>query len=97
MLKGYWIVRLDVTSPDAYAQYASSTPAILSAFGGRFLARGGRHEVVEGSARARNTVIEFPNYEAALACYRSPEYQAVREKRLGAAQIDIVVIEGYQG
>ena len=44
-------------------------------FGARFLVRGGKFETVEGASRARNVVLEFPDYATALACYRSPEYQ----------------------
>ena len=63
-------------------------------FNGRFLVRGGRHEVVEGHQRARTVVIEFPSYDAALACYRSADYQAAVALRKGKAECDLVVIEG---
>ena len=52
---------------------------------------------VEGESRARNVVIEFPSYEAALACWDSPEYQAAKTKRDGHATAEIIVIEGYEG
>jgi uncharacterized protein (DUF1330 family) len=42
-------------------------------------------------------VIEFPSYEVALACYRSPEYQRALELRSSASTADIIVIEGYEG
>ena len=42
-------------------------------------------------------LIEFPSYEVALACWNSPEYQAARECRVGAATADVIVIEGYDG
>ena len=66
-------------------------------FGGRFLVRGGGFEAVSGSSRARNVVIEFPSYDQALACWNSPEYQAARAKQEGGAEIDLIVIEGYDG
>ena len=97
MLKGYWIVRLDVTDPDVFTRYAAATPAVLGKYGARFLARGGNHESVEGTPRSRNAVIEFPSYEAALACYRSAEYQALREVRRSAAVIDLEIVQGYDG
>jgi uncharacterized protein (DUF1330 family) len=53
--------------------------------------------VTEGRARSRTVVIEFPSYEAALACYRSPDYQAAKALRLGKGNIDLLVIEGYGG
>jgi uncharacterized protein (DUF1330 family) len=42
-------------------------------------------------------VIEFPDYQAALACYRSPEYQHAITLRQGHAVADIAVVEGYDG
>jgi uncharacterized protein (DUF1330 family) len=42
-------------------------------------------------------VLEFPSYQAALACYRSPGYQAAKKLRDGKAEFDLVVVEGYDG
>ena len=68
-----------------------------SKFGGRFLVRGGRFEAVDGASRQRNVVIEFPTYEAALACWNSPEYQHAYKLRGNASVGDTVVVEGYDG
>ncbi len=54
-------------------------------------------KIPEGTARSRNVVIEFPDYAAALACYRSPEYQANIKVRQPHAVLDIIIIEGYDG
>jgi uncharacterized protein (DUF1330 family) len=97
MAKGYWIVRVDVTDPEAYKAYVAANAAAFRKFGARFLARAGKFEVVEGEGRSRNVVIEFNDYATALACYHSPEYAAAKALRMGAASIDIVVIEGYDG
>lgn len=95
MPKAYWIARVDVTDPDAYAGYMALGPAALVAGGGRLLARGGRAVALEGPApRQRNVVIEFDSMEAALACHASPAYRAAREKRAGAAEVEIVIVEG---
>ena len=75
MAKGYWIARVDVKNEERYKPYAAANPAIFKKYGGRFLVRGGKFDAAEGSTRARNVVIEFPDYAAALACYRSPEYK----------------------
>ena len=53
--------------------------------------------MIEGKLRSRAVVIEFPSYEAALACYRSPEYQAAKALRQGKAEADLVVIEAIDG
>lgn len=97
MAKGYWIARVDVNDADAYQNYVKANAAAFSKFGARFLVRGGGYRIAEGEARARNVVIEFPTYEAALTCWDTPEYQAAKAKRDGHAVADIVIIEGYDG
>ena len=97
MAKGYWVVRGEVSDPEAYKSYVAANAAAFRKFGARFLVRAGKHEVVEGEGRSRNVVIEFPDYAAALACYHSGEYAAAKALRLRAAKIDITVIEGYDG
>ena len=97
MAKGYWIARVDVLNEDAYKIYAVNNPAIFREFGGRFLVRTGKFECPEGTSRTRNVVIEFPDYAAARACYESPEYRDNMKNRLGASEIDIIIVEGYDG
>ena len=96
MPKGYWIGRVDVSNEEGYAPYIAANGAIFKAFGARPLVRGGRYEAVEGSSRARNVVIEFKDFETALACYRSPEYQANIKVRQPHAIADLIVIEGFE-
>ena len=97
MAKGYWIGRVDVHNEEGYKPYAEANAAIFKKFGARYLVRAGKFECPEGAARSRNVVIEFPNYETALACYNSPEYQENLKVRQPHSDADIVVIEGYDG
>lgn len=97
MAKGYWIARVDVHDAQAYRAYLDANGAVFRQFGARFLVRGGQNELVEGQGRERNVVLEFPSYEQALACYRSPEYQPVKALRAVASEADILIIEGYDG
>ena len=97
MAKGCWIARVDVKNEEGYKPYAAANPAIFKKFGGRFLVRAGKFDAAEGNNRTRNIVIEFPDYAAALACYRSPEYQENIKVRLPHASVDLIVIEGYDG
>ncbi len=94
MKKGYWIVRADVSDMTKFSDYASKTPEALGKYKGQFLVRAGQQKIVEGQSRARNSVIEFPSYKDALDCWNSEEYQNARQIRIGAAELDIVVIEG---
>jgi len=97
MAKGYWVGRVDVTDPEAYKLYVAANGRAFVKYGARFLIRGGQFEAVEGENRSRNVVIEFPSYQAALDCYRSPEYAEAMAHRLPAGVADIIVIEGYDG
>ena len=97
MAKGYWIARVDVHDDEAYKPYALANPAIFKKFGGRFVVRGGKFEAPEGKPRSRNVVIEFPDYAAALACYHSPEYQENLKIRQPHSEIELLIIEGYDG
>src|SRR5580658_195483 len=97
MAKGYWIGRVDVHNEEGYKPYAAANPAIFKKFGGKFVVRAGKFENPEGSSRPRNVVIEFPDYAAALACYNSPEYQANIKVRQPHSNLDIIIIEGYDG
>src|SRR5262249_53445495 len=97
MAKGYWVCAGDVTNPEGYKAYQEANAVAFRKFGGKFLVRGGKMEAVENKLRSRAVVIEFPSYDAALACYKSPEYQKARVLRLPHGTIDIVVVEGYEG
>jgi len=97
MAKGYWIVRVDVADQERYKAYVAANAAPLSKYGARFLVRAGRFENPEGASRGRNAVIEFPSYQAALDCWKSPEYQDAIKLRQPVSTIDLIVIEGYEG
>ena len=93
-MNAYWISHVDVTDADTYAKYAEIAGRAVAEFGGRFLARGGRYETLEGVARARNVIAEFPSMEAALACYRSETYAKALEYARVSATRDVVIVEG---
>lgn len=93
-MKGYWIVKGDVTNPEGFKNYTALTPDVIAKFDGKFLVRAGEHKVVEGESRTRNTVIEFPSYQKAMECWESQDYQEAKKQRLGHANFDIVIIQG---
>lgn len=97
MAKGYWIAHVDVADAAAYKNYVAANAAAFSKYGAKFLVRAGRYELVEGATRSRQVVIEFADYETALACYRSPEYQLAKSLRDAASHGDLVIAEGYDG
>ena len=94
MAKGYWIARVDVKDAERYKDYVSTARPAFEKFGANFLARGGEYHGLEGVARSRNVVIEFPSIQAALDCYNSPEYQAAKTIRQTVADAEMVIVEG---
>ena len=97
MSKGYWVAHVDVDDMETYKNYIAANAEPFSAYGARFLVRGGSREVREGAARARTVVIEFPSYEQALACYESEGHQKAKAMRDPVSLGDLVIIEGYDG
>ena len=94
MPKGYVISRVDITNAEAYSRYAAAATKAIADHGGKPLARGGRWEALEGRARARNVVLEFESYEAARRYFPSEQSQAARALREGAAEMEMVLVEG---
>ena len=94
MPKGYVIGHITVTDSESYPKYGKLAEEALVKFGGRFLARGGCCDQVEGNGRPRNVILEFESYEAATNYYHSPEYQAAAKIRQGCGECDMVVVEG---
>jgi uncharacterized protein (DUF1330 family) len=97
MAKAYVVAHVDVHDEEGYKPYMAANPAIFKKFGGRFIVRGGKFNAVEGQSRSRNVVIEFPDYETAMAWYNSPEYQANIKVRQPHSTADVIIIEGYDG
>jgi uncharacterized protein (DUF1330 family) len=95
-MPAYLIVDAAVTDPEQYEQYKAASPGAIAAGGGRFLVRGGELAVLEGDwSPTRVVVVEFENLEAAKAFYESPEYQAAIKLREGAAEFNMIAVEGF--
>ena len=94
MPKGYWIARVDVRDTERYKDYVAAGKPAFEKYGANFLARGGAYVQLEGTARARNVVIEFPSLQHAVDCYNSPEYQIAAKIRHEIADSEMVVVEG---
>jgi uncharacterized protein (DUF1330 family) len=94
-MPAYLIVETDITDPEQYEQYKAASPAAIAAFGGRFVVRGGDLAVLEGEwTPKRLVVVEFDDLETAKRFYESPEYQAAIKLREGAANLNMVAVEG---
>jgi uncharacterized protein (DUF1330 family) len=98
-MPAYWIARSRIVEPVAYKRYTDRVPAIISKFGGKVLARGGKYRIMEGPEKFhRFVVIEFPTLEQAVACFESPDYQeAAAFRRAGAGEVENVIVESGDG
>jgi uncharacterized protein (DUF1330 family) len=97
-MPAYIIGDVTVTDPDRYKDYAAHTEASLAPFGGRFIARGGPSEVLEGSWEpGRLVVIEFPDADSARGWYASDAYREILPIRHEASTGSLVLVEGYGG
>jgi uncharacterized protein (DUF1330 family) len=95
-MKGYIIASVEVEDPGAYEAYRRQTADIISRYGGRFIVRGGKIDVLEGELRRnRLVVLEFDTPAAARTFYDSPEYQAIIPLRTRASVGDFLLVEGY--
>jgi uncharacterized protein (DUF1330 family) len=94
-MAAYLIARVEVTDPDAYEKYKTLAAEAIEKYEGRYLARGGQMETLEGDTESRRVVIVvFPTIEQAKAFYSSPEYEKAKAAREGAAVGQFVVIDG---
>ncbi|VWX56176.1 D-fructose-6-phosphate amidotransferase [Burkholderiales bacterium 8X] len=95
-MSAYCIANIEVHTPETYESYRRHTAGTLPPFGGRFLVRGGKTQVVEGSWQpARLVIIEFPSMDDLQAWYRSPAYQAIVGGRREGAHSEVVFVEGF--
>lgn len=95
-MPAYWIARSRITDPVEYKKYTDRVPAIIQQHGGKILARGGKYRIMEGPETfQRFVVIEFPTFEAGVACFESPAYVAAAAfRRGGAGVVENVILEG---
>ena len=92
----YLIVEMSISKPEQYKEYMAKAPACVKAFGGEYIVRGGRSEVMEGDWQPhRLALLKFPSYEQAKAFYDDGPYKEVRKLRLGATDyFNMVLVEG---
>jgi uncharacterized protein (DUF1330 family) len=94
-MAAYLVAQVRIHDPEAYARYREAVPALVERFGGRFRARGGELEVLEGEwPLPRLVIIEFQSRDAAHLFYDSPEYQKILPLRQGASDGNVVIVEG---
>ena len=94
-MPAYIYASIEITDPTAYEEYRKRVPAVIAAYGGRYLARGGAVERLEGDAPVQRLVIlEFADMARLKAFYGSAEYQPLLAIRQRAAKSNLLAIDG---
>ena len=94
-MSAYVIIRININDPDQLKEYQQVAPSIIEKYHGKILARGGQVLSLEGPSEDRRIVIiEFPSLEMANSFYHSPEYTHAISLREGAANFEIIAVEG---
>ena len=94
-MPAYVVVDVVVRDRDAYERYKQMAAPTVSAYGGRYVVRGGSTQTLEGSwAPSRLVILEFPTAEAGRAWWNSPEYQPAKALRQTCAGTDMLLVEG---
>jgi uncharacterized protein (DUF1330 family) len=93
-MPAYIIAEVTVTDPTGYEAYRPLAGASIAQYGGKFVVRGGKAELIEGSPEpARVVVIEFADIDAAKRWYNSPEYQEALKIRLANSTGRVLLVE----
>lgn len=94
-MSAYLIVGLDIHDHETFETYRELVAPNITAFGGRYVVRGGVTEVLEGNwSPKRSVVLEFPDMASLRRWYDSPEYEPIKALRLRSASADMIAVEG---
>ena len=94
-MPAYIIAMVNIKDAEKYQEYAKRAGPANAKYGSRFLVRGGKKHTLEGDIPFQRIVVtEFPDVEAARKFYQSVEYQEARKHRVGAADFNMVIVEG---
>jgi uncharacterized protein (DUF1330 family) len=94
-MPAYVIAEIEIVNPDGYKEYSAMVPATIAQYGGRFVVRGGKAQVLEGEwPERRHVILEFPSVEAARKWWDSPEYEKPKALRKANSNGRLLLVEG---
>jgi len=97
-MPAYIIVNIEIKDPVRYAEYIKMAPASIAHYGGRYIARGGNTERLEGTWEPKRVVIlEFPSFQRARQWWACDEYAEARRLRQSCAVTEMVLVDGFEG
>ena len=94
-MAGYVLIEIHITDPPVYSEFVERVTSTVEGHGGKFIARGGAIEVIEGDwTPPRIAILEFDNVEQVKTWLKSPEYSELDEIRKKSSNINMIVVEG---
>ena len=94
-MKAYWVCIYEkIINPEKLKEYAIKAKPAIEKFSGKFLVRGGKNRTTDGIDSQRTIVVEFPDYNTALKCYESAEYQEAHDILNGNVVRHHQIVEG---
>jgi uncharacterized protein (DUF1330 family) len=90
------IVHATLTDREKFiAGYAPAAAKLVEQFGGRYLLRAAGSTLLEGDLDDGSSVVisEWPDKDAALRFWNSPEYAAAKKLRADCARCRVTVVE----
>ena len=94
-MPAYIVVDITVHDPIAYEPYKRIAHEVITAYGGRYLVRGGAVDPREGEAPGRVVIVEFESMDRARAFYESAEYAPALAIRKSVATSRLFIVEGF--
>ncbi|MCA1179377.1 MULTISPECIES: DUF1330 domain-containing protein [unclassified Pantoea] len=93
-MSAYWIAHVNIDDAQQYQNYIELAPLAFKKYQAKFIARGENATSLEGEAFKKHVIIEFPDYQTALDCYHSDEYQLAKKQRENVATAMITIVDG---
>jgi len=95
-MKGYWIALYKkINNVDNLKNYAAKVTPVIKSFGGKPLVRGGKYQRIEGEDFSRTVIWEFPNFQKAIECHESKEYQDGWDLAKDTTERNLQIVEGF--
>ena len=95
-MKGYWIALYkQINNVDNLKNYGSKVTPVIKSFGGKPLVRGGKYQRIEGEDFSRTVIWEFPNFQKAIECHESKEYQDGWNLAKDTTERNLQIVEGF--
>lgn len=93
-MSAYWIAHVNIENAEQYQNYIELAPLAFKKYQAKFIARGEQATSLEGEKFTKHVIIEFPDYQTALDCYHSEEYQHAKKQREQVSNAMITIVNG---